>query len=203
MEPIKVEFEEGSSYSDTYTEVEVALPIDRLIEDRVGELEQYYKIYKIGKSRTDFSFNLIMPSSSGLHKDGRLVVDGIESAKRTMLTILTILGKEGAKNATDTEIVVFPAKEIYHMAMQIAGLLMPGQRPDFTRNGLATGYVVVPEFPGFLRTSLIHRTTVLGSSNQIPLALSDEIISVDRTTTLFHGHYMMTQSFNITIKTRV
>jgi hypothetical protein len=31
-EPIKVEFEEGSSYSDTYTEVEVALPIDRLIE---------------------------------------------------------------------------------------------------------------------------------------------------------------------------
>ena len=36
-EPIKVEFEEGSSYTDTYTEVEVALPIDRMIEDRVRE----------------------------------------------------------------------------------------------------------------------------------------------------------------------
>jgi hypothetical protein len=79
-EPIKVEFEEESSYSDTYTEVEVALPIDRLIEDRVRELEQYYKIYKIGKSRTEFSFNLIMPSStSGLQKDDSLVVDGIET----------------------------------------------------------------------------------------------------------------------------
>ena len=79
-EPIKVEFEEGSSYTDTYTEVEVALPIDRLIEDRVREIEQYFKIYKIGKSRTEFSFNLIMPSStSGLQKDDSLVVDGIES----------------------------------------------------------------------------------------------------------------------------
>ncbi|MFY9871764.1 MAG: hypothetical protein WAK17_18790 [Candidatus Nitrosopolaris sp.] len=79
-EPIKVEFEQGSSYTDTYTEVEVALPIDRMIEDRVREIEQYFKIYKIGKSRTEFSFNLIMPSSiSGLQKDDSLVVDGIES----------------------------------------------------------------------------------------------------------------------------
>ncbi len=78
-EPIKVEFEEGSSYNATYTEVEVALPINRLIEDRVRELEQYYKIYKIGKSRTEFSFNLMMPpsSTSGLQKDGELVIDGI------------------------------------------------------------------------------------------------------------------------------
>ncbi|MFY9795372.1 MAG: hypothetical protein WAJ93_06745 [Candidatus Nitrosopolaris sp.] len=78
VEPIKVEFEEGSSYSDTYTEVEVALPIDRLIEDIVREIEQYFKIYKIGKSRTEFSFNLIMPlSTSSLQKDES--VDGIES----------------------------------------------------------------------------------------------------------------------------
>jgi hypothetical protein len=79
-EPIKIEFEEGSPYDATFTEVEVALPIDRLIEDRVrAELEQYYKRYKIGKSRTEFSFNVMMPSStSGLQKDGGLVVDGIE-----------------------------------------------------------------------------------------------------------------------------
>jgi hypothetical protein len=79
-EPIKVEFEEGSSHSATYTEVEFPLPIDRLIEDKVrAELEQYYKRYIIGKSRTEFSFNVMMPSStSGLQKDGGLVVDGIE-----------------------------------------------------------------------------------------------------------------------------
>jgi hypothetical protein len=82
-EPIKVEFEGGSSHSTTYTEVDVALPIDRFIEARVRELEQYYKIYKIGKSRTDFSFNLIMPSSvKGLQKDDMVVVEGIEEEIR-------------------------------------------------------------------------------------------------------------------------
>lgn len=63
-EPIKVEFEEGSSHSATYTEVEVALPIDRRMEDRVREIEQYYKIYKIGKSIFEFSFNQVMQSST-------------------------------------------------------------------------------------------------------------------------------------------
>jgi hypothetical protein len=82
-EPIKVEFEESSSHSATHTEVEVALPIDRFIEDIVRKLEQYYKIYKIGKSRTDFSFNLIMPpSTSGLQKDDVVIVEGIEEEIR-------------------------------------------------------------------------------------------------------------------------
>ncbi|MFZ0510746.1 MAG: hypothetical protein WAM14_03995 [Candidatus Nitrosopolaris sp.] len=60
-----------------------------------------------------------------------------------------------AKNATDTETLYFPAKEIYHMMLAITGLLKPGQTPDFTRNGVATGSVVVPEFPGLLNVSLI------------------------------------------------
>ena len=82
-EPIKVEFEESSSHSATHTEVEVALPFDRFIEDIVRKLEQYYKIYKIGKSRTDFSFNLIMPpSTSGLQKDDVVIVEGIEEEIR-------------------------------------------------------------------------------------------------------------------------
>ena len=37
----------------------------------------------------------------------------------------------------------------------ITGLLKQGQTADFTRNGVATGYVVVPEFPGILSVSLI------------------------------------------------
>ena len=60
-----------------------------------------------------------------------------------------------AKNAPGTETIVFPGAQIYHMQVQITGLLKPGQTPDFTRNGVATGYVVVPEFPGFLSASLI------------------------------------------------
>jgi hypothetical protein len=60
-----------------------------------------------------------------------------------------------AKNATDTEILYFPAKQIYHIVVAIKGLLKPGQTPDFTRNGVSNGYVVVPEFPGFLSGSLI------------------------------------------------
>jgi hypothetical protein len=52
-----------------------------------------------------------------------------------------------AKNAAGTETVVFPAAQIYHIQVQITGLLKVGQTPDLTRNGVATGYVVVQEFP--------------------------------------------------------
>jgi hypothetical protein len=77
-EPIKVEFER-ISHSATDTEVEVALPIGRFFEDIVRRLEQYYKIYKIGKSRTDFSFNLLMPSSTcSLQEHDVMVIDGVE-----------------------------------------------------------------------------------------------------------------------------
>src|SRR6266487_1706939 len=54
-EPIKVEFEDGQSYSETYTEVEVALPVkqgDEVLKDQLG---QYYRRYKIGKSKIGFS----------------------------------------------------------------------------------------------------------------------------------------------------
>jgi hypothetical protein len=50
---------------------------------------------------------------------------------------------------------VFPAAQIYHMQVQITGLLKPGQTPDLTRNGVATGYVVVPEFPTTASTILM------------------------------------------------
>ena len=60
-----------------------------------------------------------------------------------------------ATKAAGTETIVFPAAQIYHMQVQITGLFKPGLTPDFTRNGVATGYVVVPEFPGALSASLI------------------------------------------------
>jgi len=60
-----------------------------------------------------------------------------------------------AKNAADTQTIVFPANEIYHMEVQITGLVKAGQTPDLTRNGVATGYVVVPEFPTMTSTILV------------------------------------------------
>jgi hypothetical protein len=54
-----------------------------------------------------------------------------------------------AKNAVDTQTVTFPARDIYQIQLQINGLLKAGQTPDLTRNGLARGYVVVPEFPTY------------------------------------------------------
>ena len=65
-----------------------------------------------------------------------------------------------AKNADGTETIVFPTAQIYHMQVQITGLLKPGQTPDFTRNGVATGYVLVPEFPSPIIAILIG--SVLG-----------------------------------------
>jgi len=70
---------------------------------------------------------------------------------------MTILDKNGhtlitkpnliAKNAADTQTITFPSKDIYQIQLQIKGLLKAGQTTDLTRNGIARGYVVVPEFP--------------------------------------------------------
>jgi hypothetical protein len=78
---------------------------------------------------------------------------------------MTILDKNGhaiiakpnllAKNAVDTQTISFPAKDIYQMQLQIKGLQKTGQTTDLTRNGIAKGYVVVPEFPGTLTTILL------------------------------------------------
>jgi hypothetical protein len=54
-----------------------------------------------------------------------------------------------AKNAADNQTVTFPAKDIYQVQLQINGLLKAGQTPDLSRNGVARGYVVVPEFPTY------------------------------------------------------
>jgi hypothetical protein len=60
-----------------------------------------------------------------------------------------------AKNATDTQVVTFPSNDIYQIQLEIKQLLKAGQTPDLTRNGIARGYVVVPEFPNTLTTILL------------------------------------------------
>jgi hypothetical protein len=64
-----------------------------------------------------------------------------------------------AKNATDTQVVTFPSNDIYQIQLEIKQLLKAGQTPDLTRNGIARGYVVVPEFPSTVVTILL--TSVL------------------------------------------
>jgi hypothetical protein len=67
-----------------------------------------------------------------------------------------------AKNATDTQVVTFPSNDIYQIQLDIKQLLKAGQTPDLTRNGIARGYVVVPEFPSTLITILL--TSILFSA---------------------------------------
>jgi hypothetical protein len=51
-----------------------------------------------------------------------------------------------AKGGTGTQTIVFPSNENYRIEVQITGI-MKGDQTDQTRNGIARGTVVVPEFP--------------------------------------------------------
>ncbi len=52
-----------------------------------------------------------------------------------------------AKGGSDTQEIEFPRDENYHMQVEITGIMRDGQTLDQTRNGIARGTVVVPEFP--------------------------------------------------------
>jgi hypothetical protein len=60
-----------------------------------------------------------------------------------------------AKNAADTQTIMFPSNGIYQIQLQVKGLLKAGQTTDLTRNGIARGYVVVPEFSSTSTTILL------------------------------------------------
>ncbi|MGI0036726.1 MAG: hypothetical protein ACRD99_00020 [Nitrososphaera sp.] len=52
-----------------------------------------------------------------------------------------------ANNGTDTQTIDFPSNENYRVEIQVQGLVQDGGSVDNTRNGIARGLVVVPEFP--------------------------------------------------------
>jgi hypothetical protein len=59
-----------------------------------------------------------------------------------------------AKGGTGTQTIDFPANENYRMEIEVTGITRDGQSIDQTRNGIARGVVVVPEFPsGSLATA--------------------------------------------------
>ena len=59
-----------------------------------------------------------------------------------------------AEGGTGTQTIDFPANENYRMEVEVTGIARDGQSVDQTRNGIARGTVVVPEFPsGSLATA--------------------------------------------------
>lgn len=52
-----------------------------------------------------------------------------------------------AKGGTATQTIDFPNNENYRVEVEITGIVKDGQPVDQTRNGIARGTVVVPEFP--------------------------------------------------------
>ncbi|MGH9993193.1 MAG: hypothetical protein ACREAZ_11250 [Nitrososphaera sp.] len=53
-----------------------------------------------------------------------------------------------AAAGTDTQSIDFPSNGDYRIEVEVKGLVQDGQPVDKTRNGIARGIVVVPEFPG-------------------------------------------------------
>jgi hypothetical protein len=52
-----------------------------------------------------------------------------------------------AEGGTGTQTIDFPSNENYRLEVEITGIARDGQPVDETRNGIARGTVVVPEFP--------------------------------------------------------
>ncbi len=52
-----------------------------------------------------------------------------------------------AQGGSDMQTMTFPADENYRIEVEVKAVTRDGQSPDLTRNGIARGTVVVPEFP--------------------------------------------------------
>lgn len=65
-----------------------------------------------------------------------------------------------AEGGTGTQTIVFPSDENYRIEVEITGIMQDGQQVDQTRNGIARGIVVVPEFP---ITAMLAVAGVLGA----------------------------------------
>jgi hypothetical protein len=52
-----------------------------------------------------------------------------------------------AQGGSDRQTMTFPADEVYRIEVEVKSVTEDGRSPDLTRNGIARGTVVVPEFP--------------------------------------------------------
>jgi hypothetical protein len=65
-----------------------------------------------------------------------------------------------AEGGAGTQTIDFPSNENYRMEVEITGIMKDGQPVDQTRNGIARGTVVVPEFPA---AALIAAAGIIGA----------------------------------------
>ena len=66
-----------------------------------------------------------------------------------------------AKGGTDTQTINFPSNEKYNVQVAVKGLMNQGQQQvDKTRNGVARGIVIVPEFP---TSTVLVMSVVIGA----------------------------------------
>jgi hypothetical protein len=68
-----------------------------------------------------------------------------------------------AKGGTATQTIDFPTNENYHIEVQVTGIARDGQPVDQTRNGIARGTVVVPEFPAGALAAAAAITGIIGT----------------------------------------
>jgi hypothetical protein len=67
-----------------------------------------------------------------------------------------------AEGGTDTQAIDFPANENYRMEVEVTGIARDGQSLDQTRNGIARGVVVVPEFATGSLVAAAAITSIMG-----------------------------------------
>lgn len=65
-----------------------------------------------------------------------------------------------AEGGTATQTINFPSNENYRIEVQITGIVKEGEPVDQTRNGIARGVVVVPEFPA---SALVAIAGIIGA----------------------------------------
>jgi hypothetical protein len=73
-----------------------------------------------------------------------------------------------AQGGTGNQVIDFPANENYRMEVEVTGIARDGQSIDQTRNGIARGTVVVPEFP---TGSLLRAASITGITGTVIIVL--------------------------------
>ena len=73
-----------------------------------------------------------------------------------------------AASGTGNQTIDFPANENYRMEVEVTGIARDGQSVDQTRNGIARGTVVVPEFP---TGSLLTAASITGITGTVIIVL--------------------------------
>ena len=100
-------------------------------------------------SNSESRLNIEFSDAQNVTVGGSPINDNVEYG-------LTIINKNGTKvierdrlvaiNGTDVQAITFPANETYEIIVNITGLSGQGKEIDQSRNGIATGIIVVPEF---------------------------------------------------------